>query len=74
MQWFKKVLFCRLLNREVTTIFYYEQVKNGDGSIKTNKVEFCDCEGKEECSNVYDMMDCTCFREMRKIEYQLNRQ
>ncbi len=72
MQWFKKVLFCRLLNKEVTAIFYYEQLKNGDGSVKTNKVEYCDCEGEKECTKVYVMMDCTCFKDMKQVEYQLN--
>ena len=72
MQKFEKQLYCDLLKKEVTVTYFYEIVKGHDGLVKTKKVEFYNCEGQKECDDVYNVMDCNCFKGMNKAEYEIN--
>jgi hypothetical protein len=72
MQRFKKVLYCNLLKKEVSVTYFYEEVKGSDGLTKTKKVEFYNCEAQKECEDTYSVLDCSCFKEMKKVEYDIN--
>ncbi len=72
MERYKKTLFCTILNKEVTVTYFYENIKSHDGSTKTKTVEFYNCDGRKECSDTYDMLNCTCFKDMQKVEHEIN--
>lgn len=72
MERIKKALHCKLLNRDVVATYYVESIKDADGTLKTKIVEFFNCEGKEECNEKYHVLDCTCFKEMKRVEHDAN--
>jgi hypothetical protein len=72
MERLKKVLQCSMINKEVVATYFYENVKDSNGLIKTKTVEFYNCEGKKECDAIYSILNCTCFKEMKKIEREIN--
>lgn len=73
MQQFKKRVYCDYLNKEVSVTYFYENVKGHDGLVKTKKVEFFNCDGQKECGDSQSVMDCKCFKEMTKVEYEINK-
>jgi hypothetical protein len=68
-----KRLLCQFLNEEVNATFFVEDVLTTDGLLKTKAVRFYNCEGKEKCNISYNLRECTCFREMSKIEVEINK-
>jgi hypothetical protein len=72
MERYKKTVFCTILNKEVNVTYFYENVKGRDGLIKTKSVEFYNCDGRKECSDSYDMLNCSCFKDMLKVEHDIN--
>lgn len=72
MEFLKRKLFCTVLNREVNTVFYFNNVKNTSGDVKKKHVEYYDCEGKEECYDTVQITKCTCFKELEKVEQEIN--
>jgi len=72
MQQFKKKLYCDHLKKEISVTYFYENVKGHNGLIKTKRVEFFNCDGQKECGDSYSVLDCKCFKEMKKVEYEIN--
>lgn len=72
MERIKKVLHCSLLDKDVVATYYLDSIKDAGGFLKTKIVEFFNCEGKEECEEKYHVLDCTCFKEMKHVEHEIN--
>lgn len=72
MERFKKVLQCSILDKDIVATYFYENVKDTNGLTKTKRVEFYNCDGKKECDPIYSILDCTCFKEMKKVEHEIN--
>ncbi len=72
MERFKKVLQCNLLLKDVVATYFIKDVIDTGGIVKTKTVEFFNCEGKNECEERYHVLDCTCFKEMIRIEREVN--
>ena len=72
MERFKKVLKCNLLLKEVVATYFIKEVIDSNGILKTKSVEFFNCEGKNECEARYHVLDCSCFKEMKRIEHEVN--
>ena len=72
MERYKKVVYCAILKKELTVTYFFENVMGHDGSTKTKTVEFYNCDGRKECSDNYEMMNCTCFKEIIKVEHEIN--
>jgi hypothetical protein len=69
----EKKLFCQHINQEVTSTFFIENVAGTNGTIKTKAVTFYNCGAKEKCDLTYDLRDCSCFKEIRRIEVEINK-
>lgn len=72
MERYKKVLFCPMLNKEVTATYFFENLKSHDGSTKLKTIDFYNCNSRKACSDAYDVMDCECFKEILKVEHEIN--
>jgi hypothetical protein len=72
MEYIKRKLFCTFLNREVNTVFYFNNVQNTSGDVKKKYVEYYDCEGKAECYEKVELTKCTCFKELARVEQEIN--
>lgn len=72
MERYKKVLQCQLLQKEVVATYFINEVKDSSGIIKMKSVEFFNCEGKKECEERYHVLDCVCFKEIKRIEHDVN--
>jgi hypothetical protein len=72
MERFKKVLYCKLLEKEIIATYFIKEIKDSDGTTKTKAVEYFNCEGKNECEDKYHILDCTCFKELKHVEHDVN--
>lgn len=71
MERVRKIVFCERLNKDVTATYYLQEVKAPDGTVRFKTVDFYNCDGKKECEDE-TIMDCSCFKEVRKVEYEVN--
>jgi hypothetical protein len=72
MERLTKKILCTALNIEVNVIYYLETIKNSDGTFKKKTVQFFNCEAQTKNKELCNLMDCTCFKEMRHIEMEAN--
>jgi hypothetical protein len=72
MERIKKVLHCSLLDKDVVATYFIDYIKDSGGIVKTKAVEFYNCDGKKECQDKYHILDCTCFKEMKHVEHDIN--
>jgi len=72
MERFKKVLNCNLLKKDVVATYFIKDIKDSGGILKTKSVEFFHCDGKNECIEKYHVLDCTCFKEIKRVEHDIN--
>lgn len=71
MESIKKVIYCPILEHDVTSSFFIEDIKDTNGDIKIKSVTFYECESRSECDDNI-IMDCPCFREMKRVEREIN--
>ncbi len=71
MERYKKIVLCSTLNKEMKATFFVKDVFGSNGNFKKKAVEFYNCEGKEKCG-VDLVIDCSCFRELFKVESEIN--
>jgi hypothetical protein len=67
-----KKLICKTLNTEVNVVYYIETVNNSDGTVKKKAVQFFNCDAQSKNKELCNLLDCTCFNQMRRIEMEAN--
>ena len=72
MERLNKIIKCDTLKKDVKVIYFIESIKNSDGSVKKKAVQYFNCEGQEQCEDKSNLKQCTCFKEMRRIEMEIN--
>ena len=72
MERIRKKILCQLLNEEVKVTYFVDNVMGVDGSLKMKTVMFYNCGSKNKCDISYNMRDCSCFHEMKKVEAEVN--
>lgn len=73
MERLKKVMNCQLLQKEVVATYFINIIKDSGGYFKTKSVEYFNCDGKKECEDKYHVLDCTCFKELKHVEREINK-
>ena len=71
MESLKRSVFCNKLNKNVVVTYFIQNINGTDGNIRFRTVDYFNCDGKEECKNEI-ILDCTCFRETKKVENEVN--
>lgn len=72
MERIKFIVKCNIIKKDVNVTYFIDPIKNSDGTLKKKAVQYFNCEGKEQCDSISNIMDCTCFRKIRNIEVGLN--
>ncbi len=72
MERLKRVIHCGVLQKDVVATYFVKIIKDSDGIVKTKAVEFFNCDGKKQCEEKYHVLDCTCFKEMKHVEHDIN--
>jgi hypothetical protein len=72
MERIKKVLFCRVLNKEIVTTYFFVN-NNGRNTASAKSIQFYNCSAKKECEDNYNIMDCPSFKETGKVEMEINK-
>jgi hypothetical protein len=63
---------CDTIKKDVNVTYFIETIKNSDGSIKKKAVQYFNCEGNEQCEDKINIMQCICFKSIRRIELEVN--
>ncbi|RPI14078.1 MAG: hypothetical protein EHM58_17175 [Ignavibacteriae bacterium] len=72
MERLKRKIKCDTLKKDVSVTYFVETIKNSDGTIKKKAVQYYNCEGQEQCEEKSNIMQCACFKELRKVEMEVN--
>jgi hypothetical protein len=68
----QKKLSCDFINKEIEATYFIENVVGVDGETKKRTVQYYNCGEKENCEISYNFNDCVCFREMKRVEVEVN--
>ena len=71
MERLKKIVFCSTLNKDVMTTYFIADAVGTNGSTRYKMVEFYNCSDKEECGNE-DICSCPCFKNLKRVEMEVN--
>lgn len=68
-----KTMYCSELGRDVTVIYYIEDIETTSGKIKKKDVWRFECDGKRECTEKgISYFICPCFRGVGRVVKEIN--